>query len=52
MVKDWLETAVNRDGFQATVHESGRAEFEVSESDATSMAALLLRRARAASRLR
>jgi DNA-binding XRE family transcriptional regulator len=49
MVKDWLETAVNRGDFQATVHETGRAEFEVSGSDATSMIALLLRRRRAAS---
>ncbi|MEO8381414.1 MAG: helix-turn-helix transcriptional regulator [Acidobacteriota bacterium] len=49
MVKDWLETAVNRGDFYATVHETGRAEFEVSGSDATSMIALLLRRRRAAS---
>jgi ribosome-binding protein aMBF1 (putative translation factor) len=49
MVKDWLETAVNRGDFHATVHEKGRAEFEVSGSDATSMVALLLRRRRAAS---
>lgn len=49
MVKDWLETAVNRDDFHATVHEKSRAEFEVSGSDATSMVALLLRRRRAAS---
>jgi DNA-binding XRE family transcriptional regulator len=49
MVKDWLETAVNRDDFRATVHETGRTEFEVSGSDATSMVALLLRRRRAAS---
>jgi len=49
MVKDWLETAVNRADFQATVHERGRTEFEVSGSDATSMIALLLRRRRAAS---
>ena len=49
MVKDWIETAVNRRDFQATVHEKGRAEFEVSGSDATSMVALLLRRRRAAS---
>jgi predicted RNase H-like HicB family nuclease/DNA-binding XRE family transcriptional regulator len=49
MVKDWIETAVNRGDFHATVHEKGRAEFEVSGSDATSMVALLLRRRRAAS---
>jgi len=49
MVKDWLETAIDREDFQATVHEKGRAEFEVSGSDATSMVALLLRRRRAAS---
>jgi hypothetical protein len=40
MVKDWLETAVNRSDFHATVHEKGRVEFEVSGSDATSMIAL------------
>ena len=36
MVKDWIETAVNRGDFHATVHEKGRTEFEVSGSDATS----------------
>ena len=49
MVKDWIETAVNRDDFCAEVHEKGRSEFEVSGSDAKSMVALLLRRRRAAS---
>jgi len=49
MVKDWIETAVNRGDVYATVHEKGRTEFEVSGSDATSMVALLLRRRRAAS---
>jgi predicted RNase H-like HicB family nuclease/DNA-binding XRE family transcriptional regulator len=49
MVKDWLETAVNRSDFRATIHEIGRGDFEVSGSDATSMVALLLRRRRAAS---
>jgi predicted RNase H-like HicB family nuclease/DNA-binding XRE family transcriptional regulator len=49
MVKDWIETAVNRSDFHVTVHEKGRTEFEVSGSDATSMIALLLRRRRAAS---
>ena len=49
MVRDWIETAVNRGDFHATVYEKGRAEFEVSGSDATSMVALLLRRRRAAS---
>jgi hypothetical protein len=48
MVKDWLETAVNHADFQATVHDTGRGDFEVSGSDATSMVALLLRRRRAA----
>ena len=48
MVKDWLETAVNRADFQATIHDNGRGDFEVSGSDATSMVALLLRRRRAA----
>jgi hypothetical protein len=49
MIQDWIETAVNRGGFKATVHARGRTEFEVSGSDATSMIALLLRRRRAAS---
>lgn len=49
MVKDWLETAVNRADFRATVHAKGNKEFEVAGSDATSMVALLLRRRRAAS---
>ena len=48
MVKDWLETAVNRPDFEATVHENGRTEFEVSGSDATLMLGLLLRAVRAA----
>jgi len=49
MIKDWLETAVNRNDFHATIHDSGGGEFEVSGTDATSMVALLLRRRRAAS---
>jgi DNA-binding transcriptional regulator YiaG len=51
MIADWLETMVNRQGFQAQVHARGRAEFEVAGSDAAAMTALLLRRLREASRL-
>ena len=49
MIADWLETMVNRDGFEARVHPRGRSEFEVSGTDAAGMTALLLRRRREAS---
>jgi len=49
MIADWLETMVNRDGFEARVHPRGRDEFEVSGTDAAGMTALLLRRRREAS---
>jgi hypothetical protein len=49
MIADWLETMVNRRGFQAQVHARGRGEFEVAGSDAAAMTALLLRRLREAS---
>jgi hypothetical protein len=49
MIKDWVETAVNRDQFCATVHPKGRTEFELEGSDAAAMVALLLRRRREAS---
>ncbi len=49
MIADWLETMVNRRGFQARVHARGRGEFEVAGSDAAAMTALLLRRLREAS---
>ena len=40
MVPDWLETMINRPGFTAEVHPRGKAEFEVSGSDAAAMTAL------------
>lgn len=49
MIKDWVETAVNRHQFCATVHPKGRTEFELEGSDAAAMVALLLRRRREAS---
>jgi len=49
MIGDWLETMVDRKGFQATVYSRGSAEFEVAGSDAAAMTALLLRRRREAS---
>lgn len=49
MIKDWLETAINREGFSATVHARGRSDFELEGSDAAAMIALLLRRRREAS---
>ena len=49
MIKDWVETAINRQEFVATVHSKGRLEFELEGSDAAAMVALLLRRRREAS---
>ncbi|HET8798602.1 MAG TPA: helix-turn-helix transcriptional regulator [Thermoanaerobaculia bacterium] len=49
MIKDWVETAIHRDQFLATVHPKGPAEFELEGSDAAAMIALLLRRRREAS---
>jgi hypothetical protein len=49
MIADWLETMVDRQGFQASVFPRGKAEFEVAGSDAAAMTALLLRRRREAS---
>jgi ribosome-binding protein aMBF1 (putative translation factor) len=49
MIKDWVETAINRQQLCATVHPKGRAEFELEGSDAAAMVALLLRRRREAS---
>ena len=48
MIGDWLETMVNRRGFQASVFPIGKNSFEVAGSDAASMTALLLRRRREA----
>lgn len=44
MIADWLETMVNRRGFQARVHARGHGEFEVAGSDAAAMTALFQRR--------
>lgn len=49
MIGDWLETMVNRKGFHARVHPTGRYEFEVAGNNAAAMTALLLRRLREAS---
>jgi predicted RNase H-like HicB family nuclease len=49
MIADWLETMIDRKGFQATVFPRGRNEFEVAGTDAAAMTALLLRRRREAS---
>lgn len=49
MIADWLESMVDRKGFQATVFPRGKAEFEVAGTDAAAMTALLLRRRREAS---
>lgn len=46
MIGDWLETMVDRKGFQATVYSRGSAEFEVVASDAAAMTALKLRRSK------
>jgi len=48
MIADWLETIVNRAGFQAQVHATSKDVFEVSGSDTAAMTALLLRRRREA----
>src|SRR5438132_2097664 len=49
MIGDWLETMVNRKGFHARVHATGKCEFEVAGNSAAAMTALLLRRRREAS---
>lgn len=49
MAADWLETMIDVDGFKATIHPRGPAEFELSGTHAAAMVALLLRRRRAAS---
>ena len=48
MIADWMETMVNRPGFRARVHPRGKAEFEISGTDAAVMTALLLQRRREA----
>jgi hypothetical protein len=49
MIGDWLETMVDRKGFHARVHATGKYEFEVAGNSAAAMTALLLRRRREAS---
>ena len=46
MVKDLLETLVNRPGFTVEVHPGQHGEFEVSSADMRSLIGLLLRRQR------
>jgi predicted RNase H-like HicB family nuclease len=49
MIGDWLETMVDRKGFEAQVYPLGPTMFEIAGSDAAAMTALLLRRRREAS---
>jgi hypothetical protein len=49
MIGDWLETMVDKPGFNAHVYPRGKNEFEISGSDIAAMTALLLRRRRQAS---
>ncbi len=46
MVKDLLETLVNRPGFSVTVHPGKQSDFEVSSNDPRCLISLLLRRQR------
>lgn len=46
MVKDLLETLVNRPGFSVTVHTGKQGDFEVSSNDPRSLISLFLRRQR------
>ena len=49
MIGDWLETMVDKPGFNAHIYPRGKNEFEISGSDIAAMTALLLRRRRQAS---
>lgn len=49
MIGDWLETMVDREGFEAHVFPTGTTTFEIAGSDPAAMTALLLRRKREAS---
>lgn len=49
MIGDWLETMVNRQGFEAQVFPVSPTAFELGGSNAAAMTALLLRRRREAS---
>lgn len=46
MVKDLLETLVNRPDFSVEIHRAKRGNFEVSASDMRAMISLMLRRQR------
>ena len=49
MIADWLETMVDRKGFEAQVYPLSSTTFEIAGSDTAAMTALLLRRRREAS---
>jgi predicted RNase H-like HicB family nuclease len=49
MIGDWLETMVDRKGFEAQVYPLSPATFEIAGNNAAAMTALLLRRRREAS---
>ena len=46
MVKDLLESLVNRPGFSVTVHPGKHGDFEVSSNDSRGLISLFLRRQR------
>ncbi len=46
MVKDLLETLVNRPGFSVTIHPGKHGDFEVSSTDVRGLISLFLRRQR------
>jgi len=49
MIGDWLETMVDRKGFEAQVYPLSSTTFEIAGNNAAAMTALLLRRRREAS---
>lgn len=49
MIADWLETMVDRKGFEAQVYPLGPTSFEIAGNNAAAMTALLLKRRREAS---
>jgi len=48
MIRDAIESLVNREGFEVTVYPGRKDVFEVGSSDSVQMVALLLRRQREA----
>ncbi len=46
MIGDWLETMVDRKGFEARVYPLSQTTFEIAGNNAAAMTALLLRRRR------